>query len=107
VGPEEDPEPERRSEAVDLVESMAQLYERVLSRRDAIRLYREGFERAVATRLNLRGKALEERIRVLLPSDPTTSGSAALDSHAFRRALAAINEGYRRLEDHVHPRRGR
>jgi hypothetical protein len=104
LGPEEEEAPEARSEAVDLVDSMAQLYDRALSRRDAAQLYAEGFRRAVALRTGLSGAALSRRAEGLL-GGYSPKAAAELAPSEFLRALAAVNEGYRRLHEHAHPRK--
>jgi hypothetical protein len=61
VGPEEDDATEERSEAVDLVDSLAQLYDRALSRREAAALHLQGFRKAVALRTGLKVPAHPHR----------------------------------------------
>jgi HD superfamily phosphodiesterase len=97
--------PDRRSEAVDLVDSLGELYERALSRRDALTLHLEGLRRALSSRTGLRGEALDKRMEAL-----AGGAAAALEAQgemtpaAFARTLATVNDGYRRLEEHVVPR---
>ena len=106
VGPADRDPAESRSEAVDLVDSLAQLYDRALTRRGAARLYREGFDKAVATRTGLRGAALARRAEELLRGGaPHVLGGAEIPPSEFLRALQAVNEGYRRLYEHGHSRR--
>jgi hypothetical protein len=106
LGPEEENPPEARSEAVDLVDSMAQLYDRTLSRRDAADLHLEGFRRAVSLRTGLTGANLAKRLDALLAGfTPRAGGEADLAPSEFLRSLGAVNEGYRRLYEHAHPRR--
>lgn len=106
LGPPEEDEAEARSEAVDLVSSLAHLYDRALSRREAAAMHLEGLKRAVALRTSLSGKALEARTRALvgegLPPLPATGEIPALE---LKRRIAAVNEGHRRLHEHAHPRR--
>jgi hypothetical protein len=106
LGPEEEDAPEARSEAVDLVDSMAQLYDRALSRRDAAHLHLEGLRRAVSLRTGLTGADLAKRLEVLLGGfTPRAGGEGELAPSEFLRSLGAVNEGYRRLYEHAHPRR--
>lgn len=106
VGPEEDDATEERSEAVDLVDSLAQLYERALSRREAAALHLQGFRKAVALRTGLKGAALERRARELLAgADDLPAGEREIPASAFLRTLSAVNGAYRRLDDHAHTRR--
>jgi hypothetical protein len=102
----EDEPGDERSDAVDLVDSLGQLYERALTRREAAALHLEGLRHAVAARTGLRGAALERRTRELLGGGlPAASRRAERTPSEFLRSLAAVNEGYRRLHDHAHARR--
>jgi hypothetical protein len=108
VGPEDRDPGEARSESVDLVDSLAQLYDRALSRREAAHLYREGFEKAVGIRTGLKGRALQGRVAQLLGSAPERPGGAKeIPPSEFLKVLHAVNDGYRRLYEHGHPRRRR
>lgn len=82
LGPPHDGHRERRTEAVDLLDSLALLYDRALSPAQALRLYRRGLERAVAAQSGLDGDALARRVKEL------TGGSD--------ESLPALNEAYRR-----------
>jgi hypothetical protein len=106
LGPEEDDAADERSEAVDLVDSLAQLYDRALSRREAATLQLRGFREAVSLRTGLQGPALDRRIRELLDEGASLPpGDREIPTSAFLRALDAVNDGYRRLEEHAHSRR--
>jgi len=106
LGPEEAAPSETRSEAVDLVDSLAQLYDRALTRREAARLYRDGFQRAVGLRTGLKGTALARRADELLGRGaPALPAAGEIPPSELLRALRAINDGYRRLHEHAHPRR--
>ncbi|MBN2370921.1 MAG: hypothetical protein JXO72_10575 [Vicinamibacteria bacterium] len=108
IGASEDIPPPRRSEAIDLVDSMAQLYDRVLSRREALERYARCFERAVAGRTGLRERALTARVRAF-GGDATTlaAGDKEIGADEFMRGLARINSAFRRLEEHARTRRNR
>ena len=106
IGPADRDATESRSEAVDLVDSLASLYDRALTRRATARLYREGFDKAVATRTGLRGAALLRRAEELLRGRaPHVPGGAEIPPSEFLRTLTGVNEGYRRLYEHGHSRR--
>jgi hypothetical protein len=106
IGPADRDPAEGRSEAVDLVDSLAALYDRALTRRATARLYREGFGKAVATRTGLRGAALARRAEELLRGRaPQVPGGAEIPPSEFLRILQGVNEGYRRLYEHGHSRR--
>jgi hypothetical protein len=115
VGPAERDDPDVRSEAVELVDSLADLYQRALGRGDALRLYRESLMRTVAADTGLKGAPLAARVAGLAPGlppeaveePPPLAASAAaggaraadLQPAAFRRALQILNDGFRRLDD--------
>jgi hypothetical protein len=106
VGPEAADATEERSEAVDLVDSLAQLYDRALSRREAAALHLQGFRKAVALRTGLKGAALERRARELLGETGDLPADAReIPASAFLRTLTAVNSAYRRLDEHAHTRR--
>jgi hypothetical protein len=106
LGPEEDDATDERSEAVDLVDSLAQLYDRALTRREAAALQLRGFRQAVGLRTGLQGEALDRRTRELLEEGPSLPpGDREIPASAFLQALKAVNDGYRRLEEHAHSRR--
>ena len=108
IGASEDAPWPHRSEAIDLIDSMALLYERVLSRREALDRYARAFERAVALRTGLAGRTLAARVRALAGEGlPPAAGAAEIGAPDFARGLARINTAFRRLADHAHPRRGR
>ena len=83
VGPPEDEHRERRSDAVDLVRSLAALYKDVTSYAEAISLYHDSLTRTVAHTSGLRGDALHKRV------DELTGG---------KRTMQAINVGFERIK---------
>ena len=82
VGPPEDEHRERRSDAVDLVRSLAALYKDVTSYSEAISLYHDSLTRTVAHTSGLRGDALHKRV------DELTGG---------KRTMHAVNMGFEKL----------
>ena len=106
LGPADPDPPEGRSEAVDLVDSLAQLYDRALTRREAVRLQRESFDRAVGAHTGLKGPALARRAGELLRREaPDLGAGAEIPPSEFLRSMNAVNQGYRRLYEHGHSRR--
>ncbi len=112
IGPPERDPGDTRSEAVDLVDSLGELYDRALSRGDAVRLYWEGFVHTVAIDTGLSGAALEARARELaagftppsrspgLPRSPLSlAPNDDLSREGFEHALAALNSARRRARD--------
>jgi hypothetical protein len=106
LGPPEQDALEARSEAVDLVASLSQLYDRALSRREAAALDLEGFRRAVALRTGLAGALLEKRARELVGSTlPPLPATGEIPAAELGRRLTTLNDAYRRLHEHAHTRR--
>jgi hypothetical protein len=105
IGPPDRDDRDTRSDAVELVDSLADLYDRALRRRDAIRLYYESFVHAVAAETGLRGPALDARARTLLDAGSaaddweTPDAEADLPRDRFDRALRLLNQAFRRLQD--------
>jgi hypothetical protein len=85
VGPPEEDYRETRSDAVDLVQSLAALYADVTTEKEALTLYHDALTRTVAHTSGLRGAALRARV------DDLTGG---------RRTLDAINEGFMKMQSH-------
>ena len=83
VGPPEEAYRDTRSDAVDLVRSLAALYGDVTSQSEALSLYRDSLTRTVAHTSGLRGDALHKRVEEL------TGG---------RRTMQGINEGFSKLQ---------
>jgi hypothetical protein len=106
LGPADDAYQDTRSDAVDLLESLARLYHRTLRRDEAVRLYLESFRHTASLRSGLRGQPLERRMKELLGTWtlPSASGRADLNAAVFDQAVRTINDGFRRLEEHAHPR---
>jgi len=67
VGPPDRDDRDVRSDAVELVDSLADLYDRALGRGDALRLYYDNFVRTVAADTGLQGAALAARTADLSP----------------------------------------
>ena len=105
VGPAEDAGEDRRSDAVDLVGSMAQLYERALRRTEAAALYHEWFRRAAAQRTGLRGKDLETRVRQMTGGvSPAAWGKGRdMSETELQDVLARLNRAFGGL-GHGHSR---
>jgi hypothetical protein len=91
LGPPADDYRETRSEAVDLVDSMAALYDAALSPADALGMFRSRLVHEIALR-----KALSDRsAEALLPRY-----APGLDlSPDFRTQLTVLNTGFKRLRD--------
>jgi hypothetical protein len=105
LGPADGEPPDTRSDAVDLVDSLAQLYERALSRRDAVSLYIQAFRRTVSLRTGLAGAALDRRVLDLLGEALPPFPAGEIPTSDFTRRLSLVNDGYRRLHEHARTRR--
>lgn len=98
LGPADREERDTRSDAVELLDSLADLYDRALHRGDAVRLYYESFLHTLAVETGLRGRALDERASRLLDGfAPPTGGD--LSRERFDQALRTINQAFRRVAD--------
>jgi hypothetical protein len=102
IGPAEEEDRDKRSDAIDLVASLGALYARSMSSVESIALYHEALARSVAAQSGLRGDALHRRIAELthdmtLPKG-AQSAKRALPAHAFHRYLTTINDAFRTLE---------
>lgn len=101
VGPLEDPYQEQRSEAVDMVDSLASLYARALRRRDALELYHRAFVEHVGWRFGLKGDALTARAEDILGGPLSGLGMSVqrdISAGDLHRQLERINQAFRRIE---------
>ena len=106
LGPADEAYRDTRSDSVDLLESLAHLYHRTLRREEAMRLYLESLRRSASLKTGLRGPLLEQRMKQILGAWtlPSAMGRADLSTAVFDQAVRSINDGFRRLEEHAHPR---
>ncbi|HEX7183691.1 MAG TPA: hypothetical protein VF756_17800 [Thermoanaerobaculia bacterium] len=98
IGPADREERDTRSESVELLDSLADLYDRALGRDQAVRLYQESFIHTVAAETGLRGAALQTRAYDLLGPDAAPQDKD-LSRERFDRALRGLNQAFRRLRD--------
>lgn len=99
LGPPDREERDTRSDAVELLDSLADLYDRALQRGDAVRLYHESFLRTLAVDTGLRGRALDERAAALLDGLAPPAAGVDLPRERFDQALRTINQAFRRVSD--------
>lgn len=101
LGPADREERDSRSDAVELLDSLADLYDRALRRGDAVRLYYESFLHTLAVETGLRGRALDERASGLLDgfAPPPPGTTEDLSRERFEQALRTINQAFRRVSD--------
>jgi hypothetical protein len=98
LGPADREERDNRSDAVELLDSLTDLYDRALHRGDAVRLYYESFLHTLAVETGLRGHALDERAAKLLDGFVPAPGED-LSRERFDHALRTINQAFRRVSD--------
>jgi hypothetical protein len=99
-------EPERapedvRSEAIDLVESLGQLYRRSLSRAEMIALYQRHLISTISAQTHSRGEELQKRVHELAPeliTIPAGAGQNDMSRAQFDRQIHIINEAFGRLD---------
>jgi len=91
VGPPERDAPDVRSEAVDLVDSLGELYDRALSRGQAIRLDWEGFVHTVGVETGLSGPAAAARAGELAAGFAPPAPGEDLSREGFAHALTTLN----------------
>ncbi len=105
VGLAEDTGEDRRSDAIDLVGSLAQLYRRALRRDEAALLYYDALRHVVSLRSGLRGGPLEKRVRQLTGNlDPPRRGRGRdIGDAELTRWLARINRAFGEMR-HGHSR---
>jgi hypothetical protein len=99
LGPPEREPLDARSDAVDLVDSLGELYDRALTRGDAIRLYWEDFVHSVAVDTGLAGASLTARAQELAAGFAPPASGEDLSREGFERALKALNSARRRARD--------
>ncbi len=99
LGPPDREERDTRSDAVELLDSLADLYDRALDRADAVRLYHESFLRTLAIDTGLRGRALDERAAALLDGFAPPAAGDEVSRERFDQALRTINQAFRRVSD--------
>ena len=105
LGPPEDDYRETRSEAVDFVDSLSQLYRRAFRRDQALARYHQNLLRATALKTRLRGEALRKRVDALTDSvslPAVDRRKRDLREADFLETLGQLNQAYQRLDDDRH-----
>lgn len=100
LGPAEPEAEDTRSDAVDLVASLAHLYARAITRGEALRLYREAYAQAVHQATGLSGRPLQHRVRAGLASVPPATPTAAAAEPSggqFAAHVRALNQAFAAL----------
>lgn len=94
TGPPERADLDVRSEAVDLVRSMGQLYDRAVDREESLRLYYQGLVRAVHARTGLSGEPLERLVRKRTDGYDPRPRFHDISREEFQRLLKILNHAY-------------
>jgi len=97
VGPPSDPWRDPRAESVELIDSMAALYQRSLSPAEALRLYQGHLVHEISLRLLVGEKRAEALFRPYAPVDDT--GTGRLSEAGFRTRLARLVSAWERFRD--------
>ena len=97
IGRPEDDYRDTRSDAVDLVHSLAAFYTPSTSSAAAIALYHESLTRTVAMQSGLRGDVLRKRIDELTGGFTPPRKWDDIDAATFRAQLDTINEAFLKL----------
>ena len=93
-----------RTESVDLVQALAQLYQRALRPQDALSLHHARLVHDIQLRQGLRPEAAAEKARQLTGGWEPPASAKSLSSSEFQRHLDVLNRAIRRLRDE-RPRR--
>jgi len=103
LGPPERDDPDLRSDAVDLVDALGELYDRALRRVDALRVHYDNLVRSVAAETGLSGSALAARMAQLLPGfSPPPVGAHEISREELHRQLRTVNEAFGRIDVREH-----
>ncbi len=103
LGPPERDDPDLRSDAVDLVDALGELYDRALRRVDALRVHYDNLVRTVAAETGLSGSALTARMAQLLPGfSPPPLGAHEISREELHRQLRTVNEAFGRIDVREH-----
>jgi hypothetical protein len=95
------PQPWRdlRTESVDLVHALSQLYQRALRPRDALSLHHARLVHDIQLRFGLSAEAATEKARLLTEGWQLPEDTASLGKSEFQRHLDVLNKAIRRLRD--------
>ena len=88
------PDADSRSEAIALVESLGQLYDRAVDRETSLRLYYQALLRSVHARTGMKGEALERFVRSRTEGYDTNPKFHDISREEFQRMLKILNRAY-------------
>ncbi|HKS22538.1 MAG TPA: hypothetical protein VJZ76_07060 [Thermoanaerobaculia bacterium] len=97
IGIPDDEFRDTRSEAIDLVGSLGALYDRSMTKGEALAAYHRELTRAVAASTGLRGEALHKRVSEMAGGVGPTWKHQEITNEEFQRMLASLNAAFARL----------
>src|SRR5439155_2665969 len=97
VGVPDDELRDTRSDAIDLVASLGALYDRSMTKGDALAAYQHELTRAVAASSGLRGEPLQKRISELTGGLGAAWKHQQMTDEEFKRMLTTLNAAFARL----------
>ena len=97
VGTPDDEFRDTRSDAIDLVASLGALYDRSMTRGEALASYHRELTRAVAASSGLRGDALHKRVAEMTGGASPAWKHQQISDEEFKRMLTDLNAGFARL----------
>ena len=97
IGVPDDEFRDTRSEAIDLVASLGALYDRSMTKGEALAAYHRELTRAVAASTGLRGEALHKRVSEMTGGVGPAWKHQQLTNEEFQRMLTSLNAAFARL----------
>jgi hypothetical protein len=97
IGVPDDEFRDTRSEAIDLVGSLGALYDRSMTKGEALAAYHRELTRAVAASSGLRGEALHKRVSEMTGGVGPTWKHQEITNEEFQRMLTSMNAAFARL----------
>ncbi|HEY6137716.1 MAG TPA: hypothetical protein VI670_08130 [Thermoanaerobaculia bacterium] len=98
IGAPDDEFRDTRSEAIDLVGSLGALYDRSMTKGEALAAYHRELTRAVAASTGLRGEALHKRVGEMTGGAGPAWKHQQLSEEEFRRMLTSLNAAFARIQ---------
>lgn len=97
IGVPDDEFRDTRSEAIDLVASLGALYDRSMTKGEALAAYHRELTRAVAASTGLRGEALHKRVSEMTGGVGPAWKHQQMTNEEFQRMLTSLNAAFARL----------
>ena len=97
VGVPDDEFRDTRSDAIDLVASLGALYDRSMTKGEALAAYQRELTRAVAATSGLRGEALHKRVSDLTGGAAPAWKHQQITDEEFKQMLTTLNAAFARL----------